>query len=70
MLEKIQVLEPVTLKELRRLTGLTQEEFAKEVDIPTTSYRRYESNPLCMDVGKLIGICEKVGIPFENIKVK
>lgn len=70
MLEKIQVLEPVSLKELRGLTGLSQEEFSKEVGIPLTSYRRYEANPRSMDVGKLLSICDKVGVPIENIDVR
>ena len=70
MLEKIQVLEPVSLKELRILTGLSQEDFAKEVGIPLTSYRRYEADPLCMDVGKLVNICDKAGVSISCIDVR
>lgn len=69
MLEKIQVVEPITLKELRVLTGLSQEDFSREVGIPLTSYRRYEANTRSMDVGKLVDICDKVGVSINFIKV-
>jgi len=69
MLEKVQIKEPITLEELRKLSGLTITEFSKEIDVPETTYRRYEREPRKMDVGKLLDICEKFEIPFDMIKV-
>lgn len=69
MLEKVQVVEPITLEELRVLTGLSVSDFAKQIGIPETSYRRYEREPKKMEVGKLIEISEKFGIPLEKIKI-
>ena len=69
MLEKVQVLEPVPLSELRKLTGLSIPEFSKEIGIPESTYRRYEKEPKKMDVGKLVEISEKFGVPIEKIKL-
>ncbi|MDD2952515.1 MAG: helix-turn-helix transcriptional regulator [Parabacteroides sp.] len=69
MLEKIQVVEPITLEELRKLTGLSVADFSKEIGIPETTYRRYEREPKKMEVGKLIEISDKFGVPIEKIKV-
>jgi transcriptional regulator with XRE-family HTH domain len=59
----------VTLKELRKLTGLSQEDFAKKVDIPFTTYRRYESNAPSMEAGRLFHICDTLGVSVANIKL-
>jgi len=69
MLENIQIMGKVTLKELRKLTGLSQEEFAKRVGIPFTTYRRYEKNPKCMEAGRLFRMCDILGVPVNNIKI-
>lgn len=69
MLENIQIMGKVTLKDLRRLTGLTQKQFADNVNIPLTSYRRYECNVSKMEVGQLFNICDKVGVSIENIQI-
>lgn len=70
MLEKVQLVEKVTLKELRTLVGQTQEDFAKFVSIPITTYRRYEADPRCMEVGTLFDICKIVGVPIEKIALE
>ena len=69
MLDNIQIMGKITLKELRRLTGLSQQEFAERVGIPFTTYRRYERNPANMDAGKLFHICDVVGISIESIRL-
>lgn len=69
MLNNIQIMGKVTLKELRRLTGLSQEEFAKKVGIPFTTYRRYENNPSNMEAGRLFHICDVVGVSIANIRL-
>ena len=69
MLDNIQIMGKITLKELRQITGASQEEFAKIVDIPFTTYRRYEKNVSKMEVGKLFQICEKLNVHIANIKV-
>lgn len=70
MLEKIQITEPVTLEELRKLSGLTQKNFAETVGIPLTTYRHYERNPEKMEVGQLIKICETFGLRLEKVALK
>lgn len=69
MLDNIQIMGKVTLKELRQLTGLNQEDFAKKVDIPFTTYRRYEKNPSSMEVGRLFKMCEILNVSVANIKL-
>lgn len=69
MLDNIQIMGKVSLKDLRKLTGLSQKDFAEKVSIPFTSYRRYESNVSKMEVGQLFNVCEKVGVSIESIKL-
>lgn len=69
MLDNIQILGKVTLKDLRKLTGLTQKEFADKVSIPITTYRRYEGDTSKMEVGKLFEICDTLGVSISNIKL-
>ena len=69
MLDNIQIMGKVTIGELRQLAGLNQEDFAKKVDIPLTTYRRYEKNPSCMEVGRLFSMCDILGVSVANIKL-
>lgn len=69
MLDNIQIMGKITLKELRKLSGLSQEEFAKKVDIPFTTYRRYENNPSNMEAGRLFHVCDVLGVSISNIKL-
>lgn len=69
MLDNIQIVGKVTLKELRQITGLSQKEFAEAVKIPFTTYRRYERNPRSMEAGRLFGLCDTLGISIANIKL-
>lgn len=68
MLENVTITGKVTLLELRTLTGLTQEKFAKYVDIPYTTYRRYEKDISTAGFSEVLKICEKIGIGIEKIK--
>lgn len=68
MLDNIQIMGKITVKDLRKITGLSQKEFSQKVGIPFTSYRRYESNVSKMEVGQLFHICDVLGVPIENIK--
>jgi transcriptional regulator with XRE-family HTH domain len=69
MLDNIQIMGKVTLKELRKLTGLSQKEFAQKVNIPFTTYRRYENNPESMEAGRLFKLCDILGVSISNIKI-
>lgn len=35
----------MTIKEIRKMTGLTQEKFAKEYNIPLSTLKQWESKP-------------------------
>ena len=69
MLEKVQIVEKVTLREIRTLADMNQEDFAKFLGIPYTTYRRYEADAKRIDFGTLLDICNKTGVPIEKIKV-
>lgn len=69
MLDNIQIMGKVTLKELRQLSGMNQEDFSKKVEIPFTTYRRYEKNPQSMEAGRLFKLCDILGVSIANIKL-
>jgi DNA-binding XRE family transcriptional regulator len=69
MINEIHTADKITLKEIRQQTRLTQKEFSAFVEIPLTTYRKYENNISKMEVGQLFHICCKVGVPIEKIKV-
>lgn len=69
MFDKIQLSKPVTLKELRMISGLNQEGFAKYLEIPLTTYRRYEKNTGKIELHKVLDICSKCKIEISMLKV-
>lgn len=69
MIQNIQIIGKVTLAELRALSGMTQERFAKYVGIPYTTYRRYEKNIESAGFSEVVKICDKVGVGIDKIKV-
>lgn len=69
MLDNIQIMGKVTIKELRTITGLNQQEFAEKIEIPFTTYRRYEKNPSIMEAGRLFKLCDILGVSVANIKL-
>lgn len=69
MLENVQITGKVSLAELRALTGMTQEKFAEFVEIPYTTYRRYEKNINSAGFSEIVRICDKVGVGIEKIKI-
>lgn len=68
MLENVNITGKVSLSELRTLTGMTQEKFAEYVDIPYSTYRRYEKDIKTAGFYEVVKICEKVGVGIEKIK--
>jgi transcriptional regulator with XRE-family HTH domain len=66
MLEKVILKDKVTLKEIRLLLCFTQEEFAKYVQIPYTTYRRFEKGSK-IGASELSRISAKTGIPMDKI---
>lgn len=70
MLSKVHITEPLTLREIRLLTGKTQKDFAAAVGIPLSTYKTYEYRPGKMEAGKLLHICEVLGVPLEKIALK
>jgi transcriptional regulator with XRE-family HTH domain len=69
MLDDIQIMGKVYLRDLRKLTGLSQKDFANKVGIPLTTYRRYEKDTSKMEAGQLFSICDMLGVSASNIKL-
>lgn len=65
----IEVVGKITLADLRRINGMTQEKFSKYVGIPYTTYRRYEKNIESAGFADIVRICEKTGIDIGKIKI-
>ncbi|PXV85941.1 DNA-binding XRE family transcriptional regulator [Lachnotalea glycerini] len=59
----------MTLKEIRMNTGLTQEQFSKFVEIPYNTYKMYENDISKIEIGRLFKICNRVGIPVEEVQI-
>ena len=69
MIQNVQIIGKITLAELRALSGMTQEKFAKFVGIPYTTYRRYEKNIRSAGFLEVVQICDRMGVGIEKIKV-
>ena len=69
MFDKVQLSEPGTLKELRMISGMNQEGFAKYLNIPLTTYRRYEKDAGKIELHRVIEICSKCKIEITMLKV-
>lgn len=68
LISKIDIKEPLTFKEIRRLSGLSIPQFSKLVGIPSTTWRQYERCPSKIQVDKLLKVCNILGIDVSNIK--
>ena len=66
MPKRIVIRDRVTLKEIRTLTGKTQEEFAAYVEIPYTTYRRKEKGSK-INASELSRISVITGVPMDKI---
>lgn len=55
------------LKELRKMENVTQEEFAKKVDINLSTYKQYETNRTEPDIETLKKIADYYDISLDNL---
>lgn len=62
------LVEPVDLKQLRMLYGLSQSGFANKLGVPLTTYRRWELNPRKMKIEDILNVCQKCEIQFMDLK--
>ena len=62
------LVEPVDLKQLRMLYGLSQSGFANKLEVPITTYRRWELNPKKMKIEDVLNVCQKCEIQFMDLK--
>lgn len=46
------------IKYSRNRLGLTQQDVAKKLNVSYATYNQYENNPLSMELGKFIRLCE------------
>lgn len=58
-----------TLKELRVLHGMTQNEMAIKVGIHPNTYREYEADISRVRIGTIMRICEVLGIKPTEIQL-
>lgn len=56
-----------TVKQARRLAGITQGEMADELHIHRSTYVRLERNPESFTVGQAKAISRKTKIPIDDI---
>lgn len=57
-----------SLEELRKETGSSKLVFAKRLEIPYTTYLRYEENLSAAPFAAVVKICERLGISITEIK--
>lgn len=68
MKNNICVTDNITLGEIRGLMQMTQPEFAKYLNIPITTYRRYEKDITSARFGEAIKISDKLGIDIRYLR--
>lgn len=64
--QKVNILKPVSVKELRLLYGCTQLEFAKVLSLSRNAYRRRENNDSPFYASEIKRLSEFTGVP-ENM---
>lgn len=57
----------LTLASWRKARGLTQEEMAKRLDIPTVTYTRWEKRPQRIPVDKALEAAAVLDVDFGSI---
>lgn len=57
-----------SLKEIRIASGCSKLEYAKMLDIPYTTYLRYEDNLSNAPFGVVAQICNRLDLDIEDIK--
>ncbi len=57
----------IKLKELRKLENITQEEFAKKININLSTYKQYETNRTEPDIETLKKIADYYDISLDNL---
>lgn len=57
-----------SLEDFRKETGDSKLEFSKKLEIPYTTYLRYESNLSAAPFCAVVKICEKLGITINEIQ--
>lgn len=60
-------MEKKSLEEYRILSGKSKMQFAKELDIPYTTYLRYEADLKKAPFAEVAKICEKLNIGITEI---
>ena len=53
------------LQEVRRRSGLTQEQFAEELQVSRQAVSRWESGRSYPEVDKILYICNRYGVPIS-----
>lgn len=56
-----------TVKQARQLAGKTQVEMAQELAVSLPTYRRYETNPATINIGRAKRIAEITGFSTDDI---
>lgn len=67
LLDKVKIEKPVTVEELRVLTGKTQSEFAKNLGIPYGTYLKKEQGNSRFFKDEITKISRATGIPVNLI---
>lgn len=58
-----------TLRQIRRMRDITQEEMASAMHVAPSTYLRWENCPAKIQIGKLLQICEILSCSIMDIKI-
>mgnify|MGYP002589809171 FL=1 len=61
-------ISPFNLKKFRQETGMSQKQFAEAVDLPTRTYRSYETGERGLSIEKFRDLKAKLGFHKEHEK--
>lgn len=57
----------LTIKQWRRVKGITQEELATSLSVHPNTIAEWENNPKKIQIGWAYKICRALGITFEDV---
>nr|DAJ06609.1 MAG TPA: Helix-turn-helix XRE-family like protein [Caudoviricetes sp.] len=69
LLNKVEIVNKITVEEIRILSNYSQKEFSEKIGIPFGTYRKKARGEIGFWASEIAKISEQFNVPIEKIKV-